>query len=423
MISITLEMSAVGSLAFAVGVYLPLSSTSPIFLGGMVRWLSDLYVRKKHSGRSLSEDQLIAEGDKSPGVLLASGYIAGGAMAGILIAFMAGVTGAFTERITRWSTANNPFFAGPHSDMLSLSALCVADVAAPPRRPRSDIRAQRIMNFTRHSRLAGLLLAAAALGSLVLGGGLNAVAQSSPRRATTPLALLTYPGFFQGQAVVVRGTLATRDRATLISPSIERAIPLLFTGTSPADGSVELRATFWDVGRLQREDTRLANMGLLQLLPNNGEGPDWPRPGEMVALVVSDAIAVKPDNAAPTVRLVALDPESYVGKRVTLSGQFRGRNLMGDQPQAPNISKWDFVLHNADASVWVTGVRPRGKGFNLDVGARVDTRTWLQVTGVVRATRGLVWLEAAPQMTLSKPDTSFLVESAASAAHGSQPLK
>ena len=121
MISITLEMSAVGSLAFAVGVYLPLSSTSPIFLGGMVRWLSDLYVRKKHSGRSLSEDQLIAEGDKSPGVLLASGYIAGGAMAGILIAFMAGVTGAFTERITRWSTANNPFFAGPHSDMLSLA--------------------------------------------------------------------------------------------------------------------------------------------------------------------------------------------------------------------------------------------------------------------------------------------------------------
>ena len=266
------------------------------------------------------------------------------------------------------------------------------------------------MNSTPHSRLAALLLAAAALGSLVLGGGLNAVAQSSPRRATTPLALLTYPGFFQGQAVVVRGTLATRDRATLISPSIERAIPLLFTGTSPADGSVELRATFWDVGRLQREDTRLANMGLLQLLPNNGEGPDWPRPGEMVALVVSDAIAVKPDNAAPTVRLVALDPESYVGKRVTLSGQFRGRNLMGDQPQAPNISKWDFVLHNADASVWVTGVRPRGKGFNLDVGARVDTRTWLQVTGVVRATHGLVWLEAAPQMTLSKPDTSFLVE-------------
>ncbi len=53
-------------------------------------------------------------------MLLASGYIAGGAIAGIVIAFMAGVMGGFTERITAWSTANNPFFAGPYSDLLSL---------------------------------------------------------------------------------------------------------------------------------------------------------------------------------------------------------------------------------------------------------------------------------------------------------------
>ena len=53
-------------------------------------------------------------------MLLASGYIAGGAIAGILIAFMAGVMADFTERITQWSAMNNPFFAGPHSDMLSM---------------------------------------------------------------------------------------------------------------------------------------------------------------------------------------------------------------------------------------------------------------------------------------------------------------
>lgn len=53
-------------------------------------------------------------------MLLASGYIAGGAIAGILIAFMAGIMGAFTERITTWSTLNNPFFAGPSSDLLSM---------------------------------------------------------------------------------------------------------------------------------------------------------------------------------------------------------------------------------------------------------------------------------------------------------------
>jgi uncharacterized oligopeptide transporter (OPT) family protein len=120
MISLTLEMSGVPSLAFAVGVYLPLSSSSPIFIGGMVRWFADLYVKKKHRGRNLTEAQLTAEGDKSPGVLLASGYIAGGAIAGILIAFMAGVMADFTERITQWSAMNNPFFAGAHSDMLSM---------------------------------------------------------------------------------------------------------------------------------------------------------------------------------------------------------------------------------------------------------------------------------------------------------------
>ena len=107
------------SLAFAVG-YLPLSSTSPIFIGGMVRWLGDLYVRRKNRGRDLTEEQLTAEGDKSPAVLMASGYIAGGAIAGIVIAFMAGVTADVTDRITRWSTANNPFFEGPQSDLLSM---------------------------------------------------------------------------------------------------------------------------------------------------------------------------------------------------------------------------------------------------------------------------------------------------------------
>jgi hypothetical protein len=97
-------------------VYLPLSSSSPIFIGGMIRWLSDLYVRKKYQGLNLTEEQLTAEGDKSPGVLMASGYIAGGAIAGIVIAFLAGFSGSPKfPRITRFNdyldkvAATNPF--------------------------------------------------------------------------------------------------------------------------------------------------------------------------------------------------------------------------------------------------------------------------------------------------------------------------
>ncbi|HSP05984.1 MAG TPA: OPT/YSL family transporter, partial [Acidobacteriota bacterium] len=125
MIAIVLEMSGIPSLAFAVGVYLPLSSSSPIFIGGMVRWLVDRNIRKKLAHKNLSEDELNAEGDKSPGVLLASGYIAGGAIAGIVIAFMAGVLTEVNKRIEDWSMANNPFFHGPNSDLLSMVPFAV----------------------------------------------------------------------------------------------------------------------------------------------------------------------------------------------------------------------------------------------------------------------------------------------------------
>jgi xanthine/uracil permease len=53
-------------------------------------------------------------------VLLASGYIAGGAIAGIVIAFMAGVLTDQDAAITRWAAASNPFYAGAQSDWLAL---------------------------------------------------------------------------------------------------------------------------------------------------------------------------------------------------------------------------------------------------------------------------------------------------------------
>jgi putative OPT family oligopeptide transporter len=120
MIALVLEMSGIPSLAFAVGVYLPLSSSSPIFFGGMIRWLVDRARRKKLAHANLSEEQLAAEGDKSPGVLMASGYIAGGAIAGIVIAFTQGVLSDFDQRQTEWAARANPFFGGASADLLSM---------------------------------------------------------------------------------------------------------------------------------------------------------------------------------------------------------------------------------------------------------------------------------------------------------------
>jgi hypothetical protein len=103
-----------------VGVYLPLSSSSPIFIGGLIRWLVDLYLNKKNATAGMTREQQVAESDRSPGVLLASGYIAGGALAGIGIAFMEGAIPNVSHHILNWSKLFNPFFEGQWSNVLSL---------------------------------------------------------------------------------------------------------------------------------------------------------------------------------------------------------------------------------------------------------------------------------------------------------------
>ncbi len=120
MITITLQMSFVPALAFAVGVYLPISSSLPIWIGGMIRWMVDRWMKKKPAYAAMNAETFAAETDKSPGVLLASGYIAGGAIAGIVIAFLAGVTDQFDAAVAKWAAENNPFYAGPHADLLAL---------------------------------------------------------------------------------------------------------------------------------------------------------------------------------------------------------------------------------------------------------------------------------------------------------------
>jgi uncharacterized oligopeptide transporter (OPT) family protein len=127
MIAVVLELSGVPSLAFAVGMYLPISTSTPIFIGGIVRYLVDIYLKRKLAGKNLTEDEIIAETDKSNGVLMASGYIAGGAIAGILIALFAVQPSlkAIQDGAEHWAKEGNPFFSSDFLGILPFIVLAI----------------------------------------------------------------------------------------------------------------------------------------------------------------------------------------------------------------------------------------------------------------------------------------------------------
>ncbi len=114
-IAITLELCGIHSLSFAVGSYLPIATTAPIFVGGMVRW----WVERKTG--------VTSDSDLSAGTLFSSGLIAGGSLAGILFAILVG-----TDTIAPFAAIGNalPFLHGEDAMGHILGALLFFALAA-----------------------------------------------------------------------------------------------------------------------------------------------------------------------------------------------------------------------------------------------------------------------------------------------------
>jgi uncharacterized oligopeptide transporter (OPT) family protein len=101
-IAIIVELLGIPSLAFSVGVYLPVSTMVPIYLGGFLRQLSEK--------RAYSKED--AEARREQGVLFGSGLVGGEGLFGVLIAGYAAITSQSPEGIGHeW--------AGPYGQILS----------------------------------------------------------------------------------------------------------------------------------------------------------------------------------------------------------------------------------------------------------------------------------------------------------------
>jgi Big-like domain-containing protein len=130
-----------------------------------------------------------------------------------------------------------------------------------------------------------------------------------------------------------------------------------------------------------------------------------------VTAVVVTAVTAATTPPAPSIRTIVLYPARYIDQSVSVTGQYSGRNLLGDLPDAPAKSRYDFVLRSADAAIWVINMRPKGKDFDLALDARIDTNRWLTLRGTVRQGRGLQWVDAdAGTLALAKPPAETTVE-------------
>jgi len=227
-------------------------------------------------------------------------------------------------------------------------------------------------------------------------------AQTNQRRFTTIDALRQFPGYYHLQSVTLRGELTDDPRRPMFR-SDDTEMHVFFDNASSKSGPVEVRGTVIDVGRLDANDPRLSGYG------DNRSGENWPKPGEEIVLKITNVTEAAPATT-PSVRALALEPWKFDGQTVTVSGNFRGRNLFGDTPAAPGDGRYDFVIRGAEGAVWVTGIRPRGKNFDLDIDRRMDTDKWVEVTGVVSRKRGLVSIAAKTIGLVDRPDTKIVEE-------------
>ena len=269
--------------------------------------------------------------------------------------------------------------------------------------PAPDLRGKmRKMSEMRRLRHVNWRTAATAGVAILLLVSQAALAQST-RRATTLDALARHPIFFHGEEVVLV-TEATGDQGMTWLVNEDDSVRILALDVPPPPEGVrerlEITGMFYDVGRLQENDQRLANLPIERISEQLLHKP-WPSAGELPLVVAASSQPAGPPRAT-TLRSIVLEPDRYRTEGVTVIGRFRGRNLYGDMPESPDESRWDFVLRSADAAAWVIGKEPKGDGFELDVLARVDTGRWLEVTGAVRLEDGMVLIEAG-RLALSEP--------------------
>lgn len=106
-IAVTVELCGLKALAFAIGLYLPLSTTLPIFIGGAIKGVVDWQSERR--------GEVVEENDLSRGSLFATGLIAGGALTGVFVAILSVLAPGFSAALNMEESVVSAIGHGSHS--------------------------------------------------------------------------------------------------------------------------------------------------------------------------------------------------------------------------------------------------------------------------------------------------------------------
>ena len=356
-ISVTLELCGIRSLSFAVGSYLPIATTAPIFVGGIVRW----FVERKTG--------VAQESEISPGTLFSSGLIAGGSLAGILYAAL------FGRKII--SAADDADTAG--TDPVSAQGpggYAGRWLAVPRARRRAVARGPENHCVRASSSRSRCSCCAAA-------GGRARRPTVSPRPQTHSIA---NPLFFHGKRVVLRHPVRQTGRADRTRCDEQAGLHLLARATVRDRGRDPRRVLGPrpHAGRRRAVHAPTISRPVVEAA-NKGR---WPARDQVFVILGATFIpgpaATVPDDSIDRPAAGAIRQS----RRSRSPDGSRGDNLFGDLPAGGREEQVGLRAAVGRRRDLDHRLRPKGKDFDLDPRCPGRHRRWLEVTGTVHASGG-----------------------------------
>lgn len=152
----------------------------------------------------------------------------------------------------------------------------------------------------------------------------------------------------------------------------------------------------------------------------------WIGVAAMAAVVMAGSPGASEPPAFTSLQAIARTPDAFANRAVRTVGRFGGRAAghSGPAQLKPPRSRWDFLLNWDEEAIWISGLRPVGRDFDLDPSSPADARAgpWLEVTGTVRVERrprrhpclgvghcARVWIDAT-DMRLTAPPWGIVMQ-------------